>query len=173
MASTSGLVVPISMWGKHAPTHCITVLYLLRDQKTLVTGASDGQILLWEVDATTSSWQVVPRHLLVGHTAPVKCIAKASPGQEGHHIVSSSENGEMFTWDTVDGRAVESKRLGNHVHTTMQAYRTPDTAQVKLFCCGFYEEIVVMEPFSLEILFQLSSRINPDWISAFHVLRPR
>ena len=30
-----------------------------------------------------------------------------------------------------------------------------------------------MDPYSLEILFQLSSRVNPDWISAFHVLRPR
>ncbi len=30
-----------------------------------------------------------------------------------------------------------------------------------------------MEPFSLEILFQLSSRMSPDWVSSFHVLRPR
>jgi hypothetical protein len=34
---------------------------------------------------------------------------------------------------------------------------------VKLYCCGFYEEIVVMDPFALTILFQLSSRHNPDW----------
>jgi hypothetical protein len=34
---------------------------------------------------------------------------------------------------------------------------------VKLYCCGFYEEIVVMDPFALTILFQLSSRQNPDW----------
>ena len=44
---------------------------------------------------------------------------------------------------------------------------------VKLFCCGFYEEIMVVEPFSLEVLFRLSSRLNSDWISAFHVIRPR
>jgi hypothetical protein len=31
------------MWGRRAPTHCVTVLYLLRDQKTLVTGGGDGQ----------------------------------------------------------------------------------------------------------------------------------
>ena len=57
--------------------------------------------------------------------------------------------------------------------TTTQAYRTPDSQLVKLFCCGFYEEIMVVDPFSLEILFRLSSRINSDWISAFHVIRPR
>ncbi len=174
MASSSSLVVPMLMWGPRAPTHCVTVLYLLRDQRTLVTGGGDGQVVLWEVDASSSSgWKVTPRHLLVGHTAPVKCAAKASSGQDCHHVVTSSENGEMFTWDTVDGRAVEARKYSNHVHTSMQAYRTPDSPVVRLYCCGFYEELLVMDPFSLEILFQLSSRHSPDWISSFHVLRPR
>jgi WD40 repeat protein len=173
MTSASSLVVPMVMWGRHAPTHCVTVVYLLRDQRTLITGAADGQIVLWEVDATATEWKATPRHLLVGHTASVRCVAKASSGQDCHHIVTSSDNGEMFTWDTVDGRAIESRRDATKVHTVMQAYRTPDTSLVKLFCSGLYEEIVVIEPFSLEVLFQLSSRSNPDWVSAFHVLRPR
>ena len=54
-----------------------------------------------------------------------------------------------------------------------QAYRSPDSHLVRLFCCGFYEEIVIMDPMTLSLVFTLSSRINPDWISAFHVLRPR
>ena len=89
-----------------------------------------------------------------------------------HHIVTSSESGEMSIWDTEDGACLESKKL-SLIHTNMQAYRVPDSNNVKLFCCGFYEEICVLDPYSLEILFQLSSRVNPDWISAFHVLRPR
>ena len=100
------------------------------------------------------------------------CITKASPGVDCHHIVTSSESGEMSTWDTDDGACLESRKLAI-VHTNMQAYRVPDSNMVKLFCCGFYEEVCVMDPYSLEILFQLSSRVNPDWISAFHVLRPR
>ena len=48
----SSLVVPMVMWGPRAPTHCISAIYLMRDQKTLVTGASDGQVILWEVDTT-------------------------------------------------------------------------------------------------------------------------
>lgn len=36
----------------------------------------------------------------------------------------------------------------------------------------YYPEVLVMDPFSLEVLFTLSSRVNPDWISALHVLRP-
>ena len=162
------------MWGKHAPTHCISALYLLRDQRTLVTGASDGQIILWEVEASSvADWKLVPRHMLVGHTAPVKCIAKATAGQDCHHIITSSENGEMFLWDTVDGRPVESKRYPNMVHTSLQAYRSPESQVIKLFCCGFYEEVVIIEPFSLEVQFRLASRMCPDWISSFHVLRPR
>ena len=54
-----------------------------------------------------------------------------------------------------------------------QAYRSPDSHLVRLFCCGFYEEIVIMDPMTLSLVYTLSSRINPDWISAFHVLRPR
>ena len=142
-SAASSLVVPMLMWGKRPPTHCITVLYLLRDQRTLVTGGGDGQVLLWEVDVDRGGggggaaqaesedanhqprrpppWTVTPRHMLVGHTAPVRCVAKASAGQDCHHIVTTSENGEMFTWDTVDGRALESRRYPNHVHTTIQA----------------------------------------------------
>ncbi len=44
---------------------------------------------------------------------------------------------------------------------------------VKLFCNGYYAEIFVMDPFSLEIIFSLSSREKSDWISALYVLRPK
>lgn len=43
---------------------------------------------------------------------------------------------------------------------------------VKLFCNGYYAEILIMDPFSLEIIFTLSSREKSDWISALFVLRP-
>lgn len=40
---------------------------------------------------------------------------------------------------------------------------------VRLFCNGYYPEVLIMDPFNLEILFTLSSKVNPDWISALHV----
>jgi len=46
------------------------------------------------------------------------------------------------------------------------------TEDDRLFCNGYYAEILIMDPFSLEVLFSLASRVNPDWISALHVLRP-
>ncbi|XP_063835595.1 WD repeat-containing protein 7-like [Ostrinia nubilalis] len=165
----TNLIVPVVLWGKHAPTHCISSIYLSRDQKTLVTGCYDGQICIWQVHPETL--KMTPRCLLVGHTAPVTCLSRASIIQDNNFIVSSSEAGEMCTWDLVDGKCRESVKL-TQVHTNIQAYHMCNSDDLRLFCNGYYAEILIMDPFSLEILFSLSSKMNPDWISALHVLRP-
>ncbi|XP_075211701.1 WD repeat-containing protein Rbcn-3B isoform X3 [Lycorma delicatula] len=167
--SGTNLVVPVVLWGKTAPTHCISCVHLSRDQKTLITGCYDGQICLWHVDPDTL--KMTPRCLLVGHTAPILSLAKASILSDNNYIVSASESGEMCTWDLVDGKCREVAKLP-YVHTSMQAYHMNTCDDVRLFCNGYYAEVLVMDPFSLEVLFTLSSRVNPDWISALHVLRP-
>lgn len=53
MSSGSNLVVPVVLWGKSPPTHCVSCVYLSRDQCTLITGCYDGQICLWQVDPDT------------------------------------------------------------------------------------------------------------------------
>ena len=54
-----------------------------------------------------------------------RCIAKASGGSDGRYVVTSSENGEMFLWDTTDGRCVESRKPNpSLVHTHIQSYRS-------------------------------------------------
>lgn len=45
-------------------------------------------------------------------------------------------------------------------------------AEEVLFCHGYYAEIIIINPFTLEIILTLSSRVNPDWISALCVLKP-
>ncbi|XP_061726374.1 WD repeat-containing protein 7 isoform X4 [Cydia pomonella] len=165
----TNLIVPVVLWGKYAPTHCVSAVYLSRDQKTLVTGCYDGQICIWAVDP--ESLKMTPRCLLVGHTAPVTCLSRASIIQDNNFIVSSSEAGEMCTWDLVDGKCRESVKL-SQIHTNIQAYHMCNSDDLRLFCNGYYAEILIMDPFSLEILFSLSSKMNPDWISALHVLRP-
>ncbi|XP_061942959.1 WD repeat-containing protein 7 isoform X32 [Apis cerana] len=169
MTAGTSLVVPIVLWGRIAPTHCISCIYLSRDQKTLVTGCYDGQICLWQVDPETL--KMTPRCLLVGHTAPIMCLSRASVIMEQNFIVSSSESGEMCTWDLVDGKCREAVKLSS-VHTQMLPYVSAGGEDVRLFCSGYYPEVLVMDPFSLEVLFTLSSRVHPDWISALHVLRP-
>lgn len=169
MAAGTNLVVPVVLWGKTPPTHCISCIFLSKDFRTLVTGCYDGQICLWKVEPDTI--KMTPRCLLVGHTAPILCLAKASIILDNNYIVSSSESGEMCTWDLVDGKCCEVAKLP-YVHTSIQAYHMNGTDDVRLFCNGYYAEVLVMDPFSLEIVFTLSSRVNPDWISALHVLRP-
>ena len=43
---------------------------------------------------------------------------------------------------------------------------------VRFFCNGYYAEIIIMDGLTLQLLFTLNSKLNPDWISAIHVLRP-
>ena len=45
-------------------------------------------------------------------------------------------------------------------------------ADIRLFCIGNYPEIMVYDPKTLDVLFTLSARIQPDWISAVYILRP-
>lgn len=58
------------------------------------------------------------------------------------------------------------------VRILLQAYHMANCEDVRLFCNGYYPEIIVMDPFSLEILLMLSSKVNPDWISTLHVRPP-
>ncbi len=43
---------------------------------------------------------------------------------------------------------------------------------IRLVCNGYYPEVHVMHPMSLDIIYSLSSRIQPDWICALSILRP-
>lgn len=47
--TSSGLVVPVVLWGTNAPTHCISSILVTSDQKTVITGCHDGQICLWDL----------------------------------------------------------------------------------------------------------------------------
>lgn len=62
---------------------------------------------------------MTPKCLLVGHTAPILCLSTASIIQDNNYIVSSSEAGEMCTWDLIDGKCREAVKLPQ-VHTNMQ-----------------------------------------------------
>lgn len=111
---------------------------------------------------------MTPQYLLIGHTAPILSICKASILPDYNYIVSASENGELCLWDLSDGKCIESSKLPQ-VHTSLQAYHMAGSDDIRLFCNGYYTEILIIDPFSLEILFTLSSKVNPDWISAMHV----
>ncbi|KAM8792905.1 WD repeat-containing protein 7 [Eudromia elegans] len=168
MAGNS-LVLPIVLWGRRAPTHCISTLLLLDDASMVVTGCHDGQICLWDLSLDL---EINPRALLFGHTASVTCLSKASASSEKQYIVSASESGEMCLWDVNDGRCIEFTKLAC-AHTGIQFYQFTVGAQRegRLLCHGHYPEILVVDATSLEVLYSLLSKISPDWISSMSIIR--
>ncbi|XP_043371212.1 WD repeat-containing protein 7 isoform X3 [Dermochelys coriacea] len=168
MAGNS-LVLPIVLWGRKAPTHCISAILLMDDVSMIVTGCHDGQISLWDLSLNL---EINPRALLFGHTASITCLSKASASSEKQYIVSASENGEMCLWDVNDGRCIEFTKLAC-THTGIQFYQfTVGTQREgRLLCHGHYPEILVVDATSLEVLYSLVSKISPDWISSMSIIR--
>lgn len=93
------LIVPITLWGNEAPTHCISAIYISNDQKTLATGTNDGHVCIWDLERPTGpgeTWShssLTPRCMLFGHTAPVLCLVNGSLAIDNNILVSSSEAG--------------------------------------------------------------------------------
>uniref|UniRef100_U3J5V0 WD repeat-containing protein 7 n=1 Tax=Anas platyrhynchos platyrhynchos TaxID=8840 RepID=U3J5V0_ANAPP len=168
MAGNS-LVLPIVLWGRKAPTHCISTLLLMDDVSMIVTGCHDGQICLWDLSLDL---EINPRALLFGHTASVTCLSKASASSEKQYVVSASESGEMCLWDVNDGRCIEFTKLAC-THTGIQFYQfTVGTQREgRLLCHGHYPEILVVDATSLEVLYSLVSKISPDWISSMTIIK--
>ncbi|XP_066567021.1 WD repeat-containing protein 7 isoform X2 [Amia ocellicauda] len=168
MAGNS-LVLPIVLWGRHAPTHCISSLLVMDDLATIVTGCHDGQICLWDLN---SDLEINPRALLFGHMSSITCLSKASSGNDKQYIISASESGEMCLWDVSDGRCIEFTKLAC-AHTGIQFYQFTIGTQRegRLLCNGHYPEILVVDATSLEVLYSLVSKISPDWISSMSIIR--
>uniref|UniRef100_A0A671QB32 Uncharacterized protein n=1 Tax=Sinocyclocheilus anshuiensis TaxID=1608454 RepID=A0A671QB32_9TELE len=167
--SGNSLVLPIVLWGRNAPTHCISSLLVMDDLATIITGCHDGQICIWDM---TPELEVNPRALLFGHTASVTCLSKASAGSDKQYLVSASESGEMCLWDVNDGRCIEFTKLAC-AHTGIQFYQFTIGTQRegRLLCHGHYPEILVVDATSLEVLYSLVSKISPDWISSMSIIR--
>ncbi|KAH6929491.1 hypothetical protein HPB50_000867 [Hyalomma asiaticum] len=167
MTTSSQLVVPMTLWGKVAPTHNVSSIFITKDQKIIVTGCNDGQLCVWDI---MDGAKIVPRNMLFGHTARVRCLASASPSGDGSLLVSSSEAGEMSLWDLTDGRCLESSVLP-YVHTHMQSHMLSGSESSHLFCNGYYPDVVILDTMTLTVAYQLASRVASDWISAMHVIR--
>ncbi|XP_030827791.1 WD repeat-containing protein 7 isoform X2 [Strongylocentrotus purpuratus] len=168
--TSSGLVVPIVLWGKTAPTHCISAILVTSDQQTIITGCHDGQVILWDLN---DNMKVVPRNMLFGHSSSITCLARANENWESANFVSAAENGEIFLWDVSDGRCIEQTKVPG-VHLTMHPYQVTQgsSREWRIICQGYYPDIHVLDAGSLELLYTLSSKVAPDWISALCVTRP-
>lgn len=70
---------------------------------------------------------------------------------------------------------IDSAAFKNHLPmiSFLQPYHLAFCPQdPKLFCTGYYPDVQIVDPVTLETIISLCSHVNPDWISALHVLRP-
>ncbi|XP_071942422.1 WD repeat-containing protein 7-like isoform X1 [Antedon mediterranea] len=170
MAGTTSLVVPIVLWGPTPPTHCVSCVMVTADQRTIVTGCHDGQIVMWDLD---ENLQLSPRNILFGHSASITCLTKATNSWDNSTIISAAENGEVCIWDVNDGRCIEHTKQ-QHVHTEMKPYQATQgiNRESRILCRGYYPDIRVIDAISLVPLFSLTSKFSPDWICAMSIMRP-
>lgn len=89
------LIIPLTLWGNRAPTHCISSIYLSRDLKILVTGCNDGQLLIWDLIGSDSQ-HLIPRCMLFGHSYRILCLTNATFNNDDLLLVSSSEDGQVY-----------------------------------------------------------------------------
>lgn len=162
------LVLPVALWGSKGPTHRISCVHLMQNEKNLITGSQDGQICIWDVEQDPVL-SITPRCIIFGHSASVLCIADGDFTAK-NTIVTSSDNGEICLWNVEDGQCLENKKT-QYTHTFMQSFKI-SAKECRLFCVGHYAEILVIDPKTFNIKFRLSSKDQPNWISSIHILQP-
>ncbi|XP_015198373.2 WD repeat-containing protein 72 isoform X2 [Lepisosteus oculatus] len=157
----------LTMWSKKPPSHSITAIMLADDQATIVTGSREGQICLWDL---SSDLKISPKALLFGHTASITCVAKASEFDKKPYVVSASNNGEMSLWNVYSGECVESTLLP-YVHIAICYYYCSSRVAGDgwLLCCGEYQDVLLIDTQTLQVLHKFFSRDSSDWISSLCV----
>ncbi|KAG7176577.1 WD repeat-containing protein 7-like [Homarus americanus] len=107
---------------------------------------------------TMGSLNLVVPLVMWGREAPTHDISCVLFTHDCHTVVTGSRDGQMCVWDFDP--------------PTLKTYQMLNVKDVRLFCVGNYPEILVYDPHTLDVLFSLAARIQPDWISALHILRP-
>ncbi|XP_072004293.1 WD repeat-containing protein 72 isoform X3 [Engystomops pustulosus] len=151
----------VALWGNRAPAHSVTAIMITDDQKTIVTGSLEGQICLWHL---SMDMKVTSRAILFGHTAAITCVAKAREFEKQPYVVSASENGEMCVWNVNTGHCIENAKLP-YRHTAICYYHCSFrmTGEGWLLCCGHYQDILIVDAKTLQVLHNFKSQCS-DWI---------
>ncbi|XP_009904747.2 WD repeat-containing protein 72 [Dryobates pubescens] len=161
-------VQAVAVWGKIAPSHSITAVMITDDQQTIVTGSQEGQICLWDL---SSELKISSKEILFGHTASVTCLAKAREFEKQPCVVSATENGEMCVWNVTSGQCIENTKLP-YRHTAIYYYHCSFrmTGEGWLLCCGEYQDVLIIDAKTLDVIHTLLSSQSPDWINCMCIV---
>ena len=160
----NSLVLPIVMWGAQPPTHKIVAVCVTFDNKMIVTGCHDGQLLVWDYCSTS----ITPRFMLIGHTSAIVSLSAVTKedGIKKQHVVSASDGGELCLWDLVDGHCMEQTYLpGTPKKIYFHSFQLGNSKQNCILCYGQFSEILILHATTLNIVLTLASRIFPDWMA--------
>ncbi|XP_069480956.1 WD repeat-containing protein 72 isoform X2 [Ambystoma mexicanum] len=157
----------MALWGNRAPSHSITAIMFTEDQQTIVTGSLEGQICLWNI---TSDFKISSRIFLCGHTAPVTLLSKARDFEKQPYVASGAENGELIVWNVATGQCIESARLP-YRHTSICYYHCSFrmTGEGWLICGGQYQDVLIIDAKSLEVLHTLKCQYS-EWIGCMCIV---
>ncbi|XP_044173279.1 WD repeat-containing protein 7-like isoform X2 [Acropora millepora] len=171
---SSSSVIPVVLWGNRPPSHCISCIITTYDQKTIVTGSTDGQLGIWDVRfADNGEIKIIPRNLIFAHSAKVTALTKATDGWDNQSsVISAAENGELCLWDTDDGICIQTNIIPGMHLALLSFHITVGTGKEwRVVCYGSYSDIYVIDALSLEVLHTLCSLSATNWISAACMFR--
>ncbi|PAA64386.1 hypothetical protein BOX15_Mlig003212g2, partial [Macrostomum lignano] len=170
-SDTFKCIVPVTLWSKEPPSHCITSIILMPEHSSIVTGSREGHIIVWDVQ---EQWKLKPEFVYFSHNTSVDVLCEvfvtlpdSTPDLDGH-FVSSDASGKMMLWN-MNAATCKLTRHSQFVHTAIKYYQSTSSSTPMLLCCGRYPDILVLNPATLDSLFTLSSRRKPQWMSAFSV----
>ncbi|XP_021116569.1 WD repeat-containing protein 72 isoform X2 [Heterocephalus glaber] len=153
----------VALWGKKAPPHSISAIMITDDQRTIVTGSQEGQLCLWNL---SPELQISAKELLFGHSAAVRCLARAGDFSKQPYIVSAAENGEMCVWNVTSGQCMRQATLPyRHMAVCYYHCSSRMAGDGWLLCCGEYQDVLVVDARTLAVVHTLVSSQCPDWVT--------
>lgn len=161
------LSVPVVIWGPKPPENKICAIRVLPDGATIITGAENGHIIIWKL-----AEGLMPKQLMIGHSQKITAISQTTNTPTNTRFVSASADGRVCLWEIQDGRCIDStSSIAIHRYIYPYTYKSSrHTRATRLFCIGDYSDIQVMDPQDLTVVFSISSRVEPDWISCFTII---
>ena len=157
------MLLPIVLWGPQPPSNSVSCLFLSRNDKVLISGSNEGQLLVCDV----FSKQIVPRCFLVGHSTKVVGIDQILGGLNNLHIVSASCNGEIYKWDVTDGSLLTSTNVQGPL---IKIITLPSSQNILI--CGQYGAMTVLNPTSLEVSHVLVPSDPTHWMLCCTIFQP-